>query len=151
MSVASRQAAREELGAILTSELTTAAAVHTDQPASFGGQSPVVVVASAGTAREGGAKRTFGGPIAPTFYLDVYVFVATVVKNAAGEDIVNTSADDQLDTLEAGVAQVVADYPKATNWTALSYEGRSNTEFVTIIDGSEYKRERIPLALTAKG
>jgi hypothetical protein len=125
---------REELGAILTNALTSAAAVHIDQPTAFGGESPVVV-ASNGTMRDGGGKRTFGGPVAPTFYLDVYLFVATVVKDAGGNDVLNDSADDQLDTLEAGVAQVVADYASAQTWTAISCDGRSSTEFVTIIDG----------------
>jgi hypothetical protein len=74
VSVQSRKAVREEIGALLTTRLT-GATVYPDQPSSFDGQSPVVVVASAGSEREGIAHRTFGGPIAPQFALDVYVFV----------------------------------------------------------------------------
>ena len=140
MSVQSRKAVREEVGMLLTTRLTGAQQVYTDQPSGFGGQSPVVVVASSGSEREGANKRTFGGPIAPLFALDVYVFVLASATNA----------DDALDDLEAAVAQLVADEPQAQTWTAIGYGGRTETEFVTVLDGSEYKRERIPLVLTGR-
>lgn len=149
MSVASRATARAAVGAALSSTLTDAQAVYTTQPTAFGGLSPVVVVASAGSMREGAPRRTFGGPIAPQFYLDVYVFVATTIRNGSGEDVLNEDADDQLDAIEAAVAQFVAQNPSAATWSAISYEGRTSTEFVTVIDGTEYKRETIPLVLTS--
>ena len=148
MSVASRATARAAVGAALSSTLTDAQAVYTTQPTAFGGLSPVVVVASAGSMREGAPRRTFGGPIAPQFYLDVYVFVATTIRNGSGEDVLNEDADAQLDALEAAVAQFVADYP-SPHWSAISYAGRTTTEFVTVVDGTEYKRETIPLVLTS--
>lgn len=150
MSVASRQRVREELGSVLAAQLGAAQQVYTDQPTDFGGQSPVVVVASAGTEREGPGRRTFGGPVAPLFSLDVYVFVRSVLEDTDGNPVVNPDTDDQLDGLEAAIAQVVADYPKAESWSALSYAGRSETTFVTVLDGTEYKRERIPLVLQGK-
>lgn len=140
MSVQSRRAVREEVGAFLTTRLTTAEHVYTDQPTDFGGLSPVVVVASSGSEREGAAKRTFGGPIAPLFALDVYVFVRASATNA----------DDKLDDIEAAVAQFVSDIPTAQTWTAIGYGGRTETEFTTTVDGNEYKRERIPLTLTGR-
>jgi hypothetical protein len=139
VSVQSRKAVREEIGALLTTRLT-GATVYPDQPSSFDGQSPVVVVASAGSEREGIAHRTFGGPIAPQFALDVYVFVLATATNA----------DDALDDLEASIAQLVADVPQARSWTAIGYGAATSTEFVTVLDGSEYKRERIPLVLTGR-
>ena len=138
MSVSSRATVRLAIGTALSSVLTSAQAVYTDQPAAFGGLSPVVVVASAGSMREGPPRRTFGGPVAPQFYLDVYVFVATAIRDG-----------DQLDAIEAAVAQFVAQNPKAATYSAISYEGRTSTEFVTVIDGTEYKRETIPLVLTS--
>ena len=140
MSVQSRRAVREEVGQYLTTRLDTAQQVYTDQPASFDGQSPVVVVASNSSEREGSSRRTFGGPIAPSFGLDVYVFVLAASENA----------DDALDELESNVASFVAEVPSAQTWTAIGYGGRTETEFVTIFDGSEYKRERIPLVLTGR-
>lgn len=141
MSVQSRRAVREEVSALLATRLTTAQQVYGDQPSSFGGQSPVVVVASAGSKREEQQiQRTFGGPIAPKFNLDIYVFVLAAATNA----------DDALDDLEAAIAQFVADAPKAQTWTAIGYDGRTDTSFVEVFDGSEYKRERIPLVLTGR-
>ena len=148
MSVASRATARAALGAALGTILTDAQAVYTSQPAAFGGLSPVVVVASAGSDREGAPRRTFAGPVAPQFYLDVYVFVATTVRNGSGEDVLNNDADAQLDALEQQVAQLVASYASSA-WSAISYAGRTTTEFVTVIDGTEYKRETIPIVLTS--
>ncbi len=149
MSVSSRATVRLAIGTALSSVLTSAQAVYTDQPAAFGGLSPVVVVASAGSMREGPPRRTFGGPVAPQFYLDVYVFVATAIRDGDGNTVVNADADDQLDAIEAAVAQFVAQNPSAATWSAISYEGRTSTEFVTVIDGTEYKRETIPLVLTS--
>jgi hypothetical protein len=64
MSVQSRKAVREELGQVLAMR-SDRRTVYTDQPADFDGQSPVVVVASAGSERDGSAtQRTFGGPVA---------------------------------------------------------------------------------------
>jgi hypothetical protein len=139
MSVQSRKAVREEVGQILTIRLASLAQqVYTDQPTSFGGQSPVVVVASTGSERDGQVQRTFGGPIAPKFTLDIYLFVLAATADA----------DDLLDSLEAAVAEFVAVYSRAQTWTAISYDGRTETRFVEVLDGSEYKQERIPLLLT---
>lgn len=140
MTVQSRQVVREEVGQRLTARLTTAQQVYTDQPTDFGGMSPVVVVASSGSERGGATQRTFGGPIAPKFAIDVYVFVLAKTTNA----------DDVLDTLEAAVAGFVSIAPQAVTWTAIGYDGRTETQFVEMIDGSEYKRERIPLVLTGR-
>ena len=142
MTVQSRKVVREEVGAILAMRLASLAQqVYTDQPNSFDGQSPVVVVTSDGSEREGQVQRTFSGPIAPKFMLDIYVFVLATTANA----------DDALDQMEAALAEFVAAYPSAQTWTAIGYRERSETTFVTVLDGSEYKRERIPLVLTGKG
>lgn len=140
MSVQSRQAVREEVGQILTTRLTDAQQVYTDQPTSFGGMSPVVVVASNGSERGQAGQQTFGGPAAPKFALDVYLFVLASTTNA----------DDVLDTLEAGVAEFVAVYSRAQTWTAIGYAARTETQFVELLDGSEYKRERVPLIVTGR-
>ena len=140
MSVQSRRVVREEVGALLTTRLTTAQRVYADQPTDFGGQSPVVVVASSGSERDGSPRRTFGGPIAPSFALDVYVFVLASAANV----------DDAMDDLEAAVAQFVSDVPSAQSWSAVGYSAATETQFVTVLDGTEYKRERIPLVLTGR-
>ncbi|MFA9205000.1 MAG: hypothetical protein ACEQSH_00945, partial [Bacteroidia bacterium] len=120
MSVQSRKAVREEVGQMLTGRLSAAQQVYTDQPTSFNGQSPVVVVASNGSRREEQpTQRTFGGPIAPKFMLDVYVFILAAASNV----------DDALDDLEAAVAAFVAEVPRAQTWTAIGYGGNTETSF----------------------
>lgn len=143
MSVLSRKAVREEIGQILTIRLegSSASKIYTDQPTSFDGRSPVVVVTSDGTERDGNAmQRTFSGPVAPRFMIDVYVFVLAETTNA----------DDALDELESKIAEFVAVYPSAQTWTAIGYRERSETTFIVVQDGSEYKRERIPLVVTGR-
>jgi hypothetical protein len=115
------------------------------------GESPVVVVASAGSERDGSAtQRTFSGPIAAKFALDVYVFVLTFIKDDDGNSITKTMPTMRLMTLECAIAQAVADYPSAQTWTAIGYGGRTEAAILEILDGSQYKRERIPLVLTGK-
>ena len=77
------------------------------------------------------------------------MFVLSVVRNGSGNPAVNATADDELDAIEQQLAQTVADVQTGPSWMAVDYDGRSKTEFVTLIDGSEYKRELISLALTA--
>lgn len=144
MSVPNRKTVRDEFGALLTARLTEAQAVYTDQPTDFGGLSPVVVIASRGSTR---TQLTLRGQM-PSFALTCYVFVLSVVRDGSGNPIVNAQADDELDTIEHAVAQTVTDCQAGASWMALDYDGRSETEFVTLVDGSEYKREAIPLRFT---
>lgn len=144
MSVRNRQDVRDEFARLLTAQLgsvvvyplTDAGGTRITQPPDFGGMSPVVVVTSGGSGR---AQLSFRGA-QPKMYLDIYVFVLAT----------NSASDDTLDALEAGVAATVAQSQNATTWTAIDYDGRSQTEFTTTFDGNEYKRERIPLAFTAR-
>jgi len=138
MSVQNRKAVREEFGALLSAVLTPYV-VYVDQPSDFEGQSPVVVLASTGSEREGATRRTFGGPIAPLFRITAYVFV-----------LPGSGADDQLDDIERSIAQLIADQVSGASWSAIGYSERTTAEFISILDGTEYKREIIPLAFTGR-
>lgn len=134
MSVPSRKLTRETFATLLQTTLSGAQIVHSDQPITLDGQSPAVVVASGGTER---TQATFGGTKA-TFYLDVYVFV-----------LATDDGDDLLDTLEAELAETVTQNQRGALWSAISYDGRSKTEFLKTLDGKQYKSELIPLRFTS--
>lgn len=133
-----RKAIREELASILGGQVSAAQVVYNHQPGDFGGQSPAICIGSAGSERP---RMTMRGNQA-TFYLDLDVFVLTA--EAASSSYTQADSEDALDDVEAQIAQVVATFQETNIWNTLDYSGRSETDFV-IVDGKEYKRERIPL------
>lgn len=124
----------------------TADGERVTQPFDFSGESPVVVVASAGTERQ---QLTFRGS-APIYYLDVHVLVRATAIDESGNTVTVAGIDDALDDLEHALARLVAAVQNGEHWTAIDYDGRSRAEFLTILDGTEYKREIIPLKITAR-
>ena len=116
------------------------------QPFDFSGESPVVVVASAGSERQ---QLTFRGS-APIYYLDVHLFVRATGIDGSGNTVGVADLDDTLDSLEHAVGTLISAVQHGEHWTAISYDGRSRAEFLTILDGTEYKREIIPLKITAR-
>ena len=116
------------------------------QPFDFSGESPVVVVASAGSERQ---QLTFRGS-APIYYLDVHLFVRATGIDGSGNTVGVADLDDTLDGLEHAVGTLISAAQNGEHWTAIDYDGRSRAEFLTILDGTEYKREIIPLKITAR-
>ena len=115
------------------------------QPFDFSGESPVVVVASAGSERQ---QLTFRGS-APIYYLDVHVLVRATAIDGSGNTVGVADLDDTLDGLEHAVGTLISAAQNGEHWTAIDYDGRSRAEFLTVLDGTEYKRETIPLVLTS--
>lgn len=145
MSVRNRREVRDALATLLDTALTSAELVYPltnadgeriTQPPDFGGESPVVVVASSGTER---TQLTFGGQL-PRVYLDIYTFVRADAL----------APDDLLDDLEQQLGQAITNAQSSTYWTAIDYDGRSQTEFITTLHGTEYKREKTTLKITAR-
>ena len=116
------------------------------QPFDFSGESPVVVVASAGSEPQ---QLTFRGS-APIYYLDVHVLVRATAIDESGNTVTVAGIDDTLDGLEHAVGTLIAAVQNGEHWTAIDYDGRSRAEFLTVLDGTEYKREIIPLKITAR-
>ena len=116
------------------------------QPFDFSGESPVVVVASAGSERQ---QLTFRGS-APIYYLDVHLFVRATGIDGSGNTVGVADLDDTLDGLEHAVGTLISAAQNGEHWTAIDYDGRSRAEFLTVLDGTEYKREIIPLKITAR-
>lgn len=142
---ADRKTVRDALKVLLEAALTGAGApvqaVHAAQLPHFEGQSPVVVVWSAGSRRE---RLTFQGG-KTTFYVNVDLFVR-YSDPAAGWD--EQDAEDALDTIERLVAEVAEYNQRTATWETLDYADRSVADSVLLIDGTEYRRETIPLAAT---
>ena len=145
MSVPNRKDVRDAFATLLVSVLTSAQRIYPltnsdgdrlTQPADFGGESPVVVVASSGTER---TQLTFRGQ-QPKVFLDVYTFVRADTL----------APDDVLDDMEQQLGQAVASGQNGAQWTALDYDGRSQTEFITTLNGTEYKREKTTIKITAR-
>lgn len=137
---ADRGMVRRTFAALVHDQVPSAQVVYAYQPGDFGGQSPAVVIGSAGSRRERMTLR--GGRT--TAYLDVYVFVL-----AAQPDSAYTQADseDALDAVERELAALLLDMPiQQIGWQAIDYADRSTCDFV-LVDGREYKRERIPIAI----
>lgn len=137
-----RKAARQALATLLESALTgtgkAAQAVYGYLVGDFAGQSPVVVVASSGTARPQMSKRASSA----RYYVDVYVFVLYSDQGSWSEE----DTEDMLDDLEADVAAVVAANRNTSNWAFIEQAERSRTDAV-LVGGLEYRRETIPLVM----
>ena len=116
------------------------------QPFDFSGESPVIVIASSGTER---GQKTFRGAM-PTYYLDLHLFVRATGIDGSGNTVTVVGIDDTLDDLEHAVGTLISAVQTGEHWTAIDYDGRSRAEFLTILDGTEYKREIIPLKITAR-
>jgi hypothetical protein len=115
-------------------------AVYGYKVGDFEGQSPVVVVASAGTGRGAAAFDKTGSDV----YLDIWIFVLYSDEGDWGED----DAADRLDLIEKEIADVVIDNNSTANWINVDYENRSVVDDVSV-GGQAYQRERIPLRFMA--
>lgn len=118
------------------------AAVYGYQVGDFAGQSPVVVVSSAGSQR---VRMTRAGSRA-TFYLLISTFVLYSDNASWGED----DAEDAIDAIEALLADVIDDNQVTANWQALDYSDRSQRISVEI-GGEEYIYEAVEISVEVFG
>jgi hypothetical protein len=137
-----RETARDYLVSLLT-----AACVGTGKPAQaiYGylkgdleGQSPVIVVASAGAEME---KRAVTSKQKNGFYYTIYTFTLYAQDGTAwGEDDV----EDTVDLLEKTIRETIAGNLSNDYWAFIEIEGRSTISSV-MIAGEEYRMESIPV------
>lgn len=135
-----RETIRDAMATLLNTALVgtglPAQVVYGYRVGDLAGQSPVVVVSSAGSERprfvaDGGRTRV---------YLQVDVFVLYSDESSWGED----EAEDRLDLIEKTIADTVHANQVTTNWQAADYAAR--TERIDVeVGGLEYAREMIPL------
>jgi hypothetical protein len=105
----------------------------------FEGQSPVVVVASAGT--DPGRLTARGSQL--RYFFDILVFV---LRGTSGTDYDEEDADSQLDTVADAVEDWLADNQRGDDWESIEV-GRSTIEAQTV-GGAQYWMERTPLTIT---
>lgn len=138
----SRQTVRTGLATLLATELVGSGlpvqAVYSYLVGDFGGQSPVVVVASSGTKRKALTKSAQAG----TMLLDVFVFVLYSDGASWSEE----DAEASLDEIEELTASVIRANRTTDAWSFIDYDDRSRTDSV-VIGGLNYRRERITVAV----
>ena len=144
MAQPNRETARDALTTLLNTELVTTNATvqqtYNYRPSTFDGKSPVVCVSSAGSNRERG---TFAGARSNLFRYTIYIFVLY-----AATGWTEANAEDRLDAIEQGVADVINDNPQTANWNAIDYAGDSVRRDV-VVGGADYIMEAIPIEVEA--
>lgn len=137
----SRAATRQILAQLLAEQLPTVQHVYPHQVADFNGESPVVVVTSAGSAREAFTHK--GSQATYRFNLHVFVLYSDTASSWTESD-----AEDALDAIEQQIASICDAYKKTTVWQHLAYAEASQADGPPpVIAGLEYRHEVIPLAI----
>jgi len=137
VSIKTRKEIREALGTLLSAEMTGTGnpvqAVYDYLKGTFNGQSPVVVVGSAGMESE---PMTFRGSQV------TYCFVILTFVTREGEEV----AEDALDEVAQALYQVVEENRKTTEWQFWGYDGRSRIEPASV-GGDPYWMEMTPVVM----
>jgi hypothetical protein len=150
MSVTNRETCRDSLATLLSAALVGTGLpvkVFYGYPAGdFGGQSPAVTLASAGSYR---SKETIGSCDHAVLRFDIHVFVLYTDRSSWNED----DAEDQLDLIEKAIAEVIlssANQGGAKPWMLLDYaEGGTSIDWTTI-GGNQYRYEIIPIRMVVE-
>ena len=139
-----RETLRDALAALLTTALVGTGLptqhVYGYPIGDFGGESPVVVVGSAGSER---VRETTSSKWRDWFHLDVFVFVLCVdpvTTTTWDED----DAEDALDLIEKEIADALIDNTEAGSANFFEPAGRSTVDHI-VIGGADYRREHIPV------
>lgn len=142
MSSRSREIVRDAFAVMLSDALVgsgkPAEVVYGYQVADFGGASPVVVVSSGPIIRR---RQSMGACWATHIMLNVQTFVLYSDQSGWNE----ANAEDALDTIEAGIADVVlSNASNAPIWKKVEYADPSEATGIEI-GGVEYRYELIRL------
>lgn len=149
-----RETARDYLATLLNADLVTtrgyAVAVYGYMKSKLGGLSPVVIVASAGSARE---QKGMGTDKHRNRFRYIVKVLVRDADTAAGWT--EQAAEDRLDLLEKTIADVVMNNRSqaqnvAVPWQRLHLESFESGEFSRLvfipdIDGAPYIMEEIPV------
>jgi predicted alternative tryptophan synthase beta-subunit len=131
-----RQAAREQLGSLLSTALVgtgkLAQAVYDYRIGDFAGLSPVVTVSSRGSIHPPMTVRGLRG----SYRLQVDTFVAYAATGWTEAD-----SEDALDAIEAVIAGVIAANPTSTAWNSIDYDAPTERADVEV-GGIEYAHEQ---------
>lgn len=138
---ASRATARIALADLLVAHLPDVQAVYPHQVADFGGQSPVLVITSAGSER---ARMTMRGSRA-TFQYNLHVFVLYSDTQSGWTE---ADAEAALDAIEQQIAATLDTHMQTDAWQHIAYRDASQADGPPpVIAGDEYRHEIIPVAV----
>lgn len=136
-----RDALATLLDTALVSGLGSVEAVYNYLVSDFGGRSPVVVVASAGSDRTKLARDTVGHT---HVFLDIHTFVIYSVDDDSWTE---QNAEDRMDLIEKQINDVLVDnfvYPGY--WQSIDYVESSTVDVVPVkVVGDVYRHELIRL------
>lgn len=139
-NAANRETGRDALTALLSAALVgvglPAQAVYGYQKSDFEGQSPVVVVLSAGTRRQRFGMGT--EKYRSWFGYEILNFVADADAAAGWTD---ADVEDRLDLLEKEIADVIADNRVTANWDDLKHDEGASQIVPALVGGKPYKLE----------
>ena len=146
MASANRETVRDALAALLEAALTGSGkpvqAVYGYLKSDLAGQSPVVMVQSAGIRREM-ASASDDWDNVMRFELLAWVMDA---NEASGWTDANV--DDAVDAVEAAIADVIAANRRNDNWDELVYADEFTRLLQVTVGSTPYVLERIPVLVT---
>jgi hypothetical protein len=139
----SRETVRDALAALLNTALVgvglPAQAAYGYPAADFQGQSPVVIVSSAGSERD---QQTMATRRKSLFHLNIIAFVLYADPASSWTE---ANAEDTLDEVEKIVDETLAvNLANPPTWADIGYDGRTTTGNATI-GGEQYRYEIIPV------
>ena len=145
MAIANRETGRDALTTLLRAALVgddkPAQAVYGYMVGDFNSQSPVVVIASAGSEPE---QRAVTSRQKNEFYFTVYSFTLYAV---AGTDWGEDDTEDRVDLLDKTIRETLLNNRSTATWAEIEFDGRSVVDSV-LISGVEYRRESTPIRMT---
>lgn len=144
MVAINRETARDALTALLSASLVGAGkpaqAVYGYEKGALNGESPVVLVMSAGSER---IQRGMGSAkYRNTFRYAVNVYVADA---DSWQSWTEQNVEDALDLIERTIADVVAANRDTANWTYLKHADGFSSVVKVVINGEPYVMETILL------
>lgn len=138
MASPGRLLARQHLGSILTTGLTGGSnpvqSVYRYLKKDFEGESPVVVVTSAGSEREGqGFQNCFN----LSAYFNIYIFVLYEDEGSSWDE---EDAENTVDTIEVMITDILSENRSTDYWNGVDFRQSSEPDLVDI-GGTVYRRE----------
>jgi hypothetical protein len=149
MTVISRKTVRDEIAAALSTAIAGSgkpvSSVFGYQPGQLNGESPVVLILSAGSERQIaglGAKKYDN-----RFEFELHFMVYDGKDN---QPLTEKQREDKVDEIEALAAEWFANNQSGTNYRALRYTTvPTQITTVTYLDGNPYRLEIVKISLEA--
>ncbi len=150
MTVLNRETVRDEIVTALSAAIAgsgkPAAAVYGYQKGKLDGESPVVLVLSAGI------QRAIAGLGTNKYYNQVTLEIHILVYDGAdNQPLTEIQREDKVDEIEAATADWFKDHQIGTSYRAARYTPEQPSEITTVtyLDGNPYRLEIVKVQLEA--